>query len=143
MEVERGTASRGHPGLFRAPCTSRCSLSRGGVGSDGILRSLALLTPGDGKLIPSNSPRMASLFPGLPLGTRYGCQGCYFLTHDGTQERGNRASFSPTHELGVRWDPHDLLIAPPAPTHTSHWARSLPASGPLRPGQEAPPHLGQ
>lgn len=81
----------------------------------GICEAWLCLPPGDGKLIPSNSPRVALASRGFLLEAGDWCQGCYFLTRDSPRERGNRVSLSPTHELGVRWDPRDLLEAPPAP----------------------------
>lgn len=95
-------------------------------------------------------PVTGSLFLPLPLKMALSSQG--FLLEAGLgvgavlpgprqhSERGNRVGLSPTHEWGLRWDPHDLLVPTPTSlhTHTSHWACNLPASGPLRPRAGSP-----
>jgi hypothetical protein len=94
---------------------------------------------------PCLPPVAGSSFPPLVDGSSFLLEpsrglGFGLPGHDGT--RGNRVGLGPTLELGVRWNPQTSLSLPPH-MNTSHWACCLPASGPLRPGQEAPPHLGQ
>lgn len=44
LEAQKSRDPRGHTGFSWASWISSCSLSKGGVDSDGILQSLALLT---------------------------------------------------------------------------------------------------